>query len=38
MFLVITIVFILIGLIAFYGDYETKEMEQDYEYFKKLCG
>lgn len=31
------LVFIIIFLIAFFGDYESKEIEKDYEYFKEVC-
>ena len=36
MFAVIIIVFILIGIIAFYGDYSTKEIEKEYKEKEKL--
>jgi len=37
MFKLIILVFILIGLIAFYGDYKTKEMKEDYKKYEEIC-
>ena len=37
LFLVISIVFLFIFLIAFFGDYEEKTNKKDYKYMKKIC-
>lgn len=34
--MLIVLVFILIALISFYGDYETKEMQNDYKKFEEV--
>lgn len=37
MFIVILITFAFIGLIAIDGDYNSKEMQKDYEKYKEIC-
>lgn len=36
LFIVIILVFILIGLISFFGDYEEKEIKKDYEKYWRI--
>lgn len=36
MCILIIIVFILIGSVAFYGDYEEKERKQDYKKYEEI--
>lgn len=36
LFVLITIVFIMIGITAFFGDYEEKEIKRDYEKYKEM--
>ena len=37
LFLVISIVFLFLFIIAFFGDYEEKTNKKDYKYMKKIC-
>lgn len=36
LFVIIILVFILIGLISFFGDYEEKERARDYEHYNQI--
>lgn len=36
MFILLIIVFIMIGITAFFGDYEEKETKRDYEKYKEM--
>lgn len=36
LFIIIILVFILIGLISFFGDYEKEEKKRDYEYYNQI--
>lgn len=38
LFIVIILVFIFIALITIFGDYTTKEMNKDYQYYNRIVG
>lgn len=36
LFIIIILIFVLIGLISFFGDYEEKEKARDYRYYNQI--
>ena len=37
MCVLISLVFMLIGIVSYFGDYEREELKKDYEKYKEIC-